>query len=348
MLKPHINISRRFTVIITIVTMCIVIANAWETRPQFGQERGGVCLASSAMCAGDSTGANQFAPGFQHGPWHKDGGAFSRAGWTQQGKFSPEQAAQIKAKRAEMRAEQFRKADVNGDGKLSVEEFMAMGKDRFERMCDRRFTMLDANGDGLIQLSELQAHQADKGGMARQGMTEEKFHEADLNGDGVLNWDEFVRAFGQFRQKMFDRMDANHDGFLQPEEMQNAPLLRPDGMKTSRNPNSAGELAKGQSIGASAPGMQSGQDVTQYRLDANYPNPFNSSTTISYEIPKASHVTLKVYNVAGQVVKTLVDEDQDASTYQVKLDPADMASGVYLYHLQAGDFSAVNKMMYLK
>ncbi|MBM2839878.1 MAG: hypothetical protein HW412_406 [Bacteroidetes bacterium] len=85
-----------------------------------------------------------------------------------------------------------------------------------------------------------------------------------------------------------------------------------------------------------------------YSLDQNYPNPFNPSTFISYALPANAHVTLKVYNLLGQEVRTLVAEHQIAGKYTVRLDGSSLATGVYFYHLHAGEFSQVKKLLLLK
>ena len=87
---------------------------------------------------------------------------------------------------------------------------------------------------------------------------------------------------------------------------------------------------------------------TVFALHQNYPNPFNPYTDIKYDVPKDVHVTLKVYNVLGAEVATLVDADQKANFYTVRWDAKDMASGVYFCTLNAGDFKAVKKMVLLK
>jgi hypothetical protein len=86
----------------------------------------------------------------------------------------------------------------------------------------------------------------------------------------------------------------------------------------------------------------------QYALDQNYPNPFNPATTIRYGIPNAAKVTMKIYNVLGQEVATLVDTDQTAGTYNVRFDAGSLASGMYLYRITAGQFVQVKKMLLLK
>jgi hypothetical protein len=86
-----------------------------------------------------------------------------------------------------------------------------------------------------------------------------------------------------------------------------------------------------------------------YGLDQNYPNPFNPSTTINYSIPVTGRVTMRIYNVLGQIVATLLNGDmQNAGKYQVTFDASRYSSGVYFYRIEAGTFSAVKKMMLLK
>lgn len=89
---------------------------------------------------------------------------------------------------------------------------------------------------------------------------------------------------------------------------------------------------------------------SRFELKQNYPNPFNPSTTIRYNISKAEHVTLKVYNVLGQEVETLVDKEQQAGSHKVQftIGSRQLASGVYLYRLQAGSFIQTKKMLLLK
>jgi len=87
---------------------------------------------------------------------------------------------------------------------------------------------------------------------------------------------------------------------------------------------------------------------TAFALHQNYPNPFNPVTEIKYDVPKNTHVTLKVYNVLGAEVATLIDADQKANFYTVSWDAKDLASGVYFCTLTTGDFKAVKKMVLLK
>jgi hypothetical protein len=86
----------------------------------------------------------------------------------------------------------------------------------------------------------------------------------------------------------------------------------------------------------------------QYGLTQNYPNPFNPTTVIAYQLPKAGNVKLIVYDLLGREVKTLVNEFKQAGSYNVSLDASELASGVYFYRINAGDFTDVKKMMLIK
>ena len=85
-----------------------------------------------------------------------------------------------------------------------------------------------------------------------------------------------------------------------------------------------------------------------YQLAQNYPNPFNPTTTIYYSVAKQGAVTLKVFNLIGQEVATLVNRDQNAGNYSVDFNAANLSSGVYIYRLESGDFVATKKLTLLK
>ena len=85
------------------------------------------------------------------------------------------------------------------------------------------------------------------------------------------------------------------------------------------------------------------------KLCQNYPNPFNPETTINFQIPSASHVMLKVYDVLGREVASLVDEFKQAGTYVKTLHATPLPSGVYFYKLQTDNgFSETKKLMIIK
>ena len=85
-----------------------------------------------------------------------------------------------------------------------------------------------------------------------------------------------------------------------------------------------------------------------YELSQNYPNPFNPSTTIHYEIPNPGIVTLKIYDVLGRVVETLVNQYQVKGKYDINFNASVLSSGIYFYQLSAGNFNSTRKMILLK
>ncbi len=85
-----------------------------------------------------------------------------------------------------------------------------------------------------------------------------------------------------------------------------------------------------------------------YHLSQNYPNPFNPTTTISYQLSAFSRVKLKVYNMLGREVATLVNEEKAPGNYEVKFDGSNLSSGVYFYRMQVGNFTQTKKFVLLK
>lgn len=88
--------------------------------------------------------------------------------------------------------------------------------------------------------------------------------------------------------------------------------------------------------------------LTEYMLLNNYPNPFNPSTVISYQLPVAGFVSLKVFDILGNEMATLVNEQKPAGYYEIEFNASDLPSGVYMYRIQAGDFVETKKMLLLK
>jgi hypothetical protein len=91
-----------------------------------------------------------------------------------------------------------------------------------------------------------------------------------------------------------------------------------------------------------------GAAPVEFALEQNYPNPFNPATTIKFSIPEQSRVTLKIYDVLGREVRTLVNEVRNAGSHEVNFDASNLASGMYIYSIKAGDYNASKKMMLLK
>jgi hypothetical protein len=123
------------------------------------------------------------------------------------------------------------------------------------------------------------------------------------------------------------------------------PHVRLNSVEGRTSHNSILNMAKKRGAGESVP--------TAFNLMQNYPNPFNPMTTIEYEIPVSGPVTVEVYGILGEKVATLVNDVQEAGFYQVQWSGRDnnntqVASGVYLYRITAGQFSSVKKMLLLK
>jgi len=108
-----------------------------------------------------------------------------------------------------------------------------------------------------------------------------------------------------------------------------------------------GSNATGNSSSPTSPGQMTAMP-SRTELGRNYPNPFNPSTSISYALAHDAHVTLKVYNALGQIVATLLDENQTAGFRSVRFDASQLSSGVYFYRFEAGQTMSIRKMILLK
>ncbi len=95
-------------------------------------------------------------------------------------------------------------------------------------------------------------------------------------------------------------------------------------------------------------GLAAPATITEYRLYTNYPNPFNPSTILTFDLVEAGHVKLSVYDVLGRQVELLVDESMPAGRHSVVFDAAGLPSGLYLYRIEAGAFSDMRKMVLMK
>ncbi|MCF6269401.1 MAG: T9SS type A sorting domain-containing protein [Melioribacteraceae bacterium] len=150
----------------------------------------------------------------------------------------------------------------------------------------------------------------------------------------------------------FAALDSDGDGFTNGEELQD-----PNGewREGSNNPGDAALVTNpgnGNSVPTSIKGVE---NIFTFSLENNYPNPFNPSTVIRYEIGERSVVTLKVYNSLGEEITTLVNKEQIAGVYEVQFFAnGGLASGIYFYRLQAGTsagsvthFSKTKKMTLL-
>ena len=103
----------------------------------------------------------------------------------------------------------------------------------------------------------------------------------------------------------------------------------------------------GGTVGVDDPEIQE-EIPTSFSLAQNFPNPFNPTTTIEFSLPKSEDVTLKIYNLLGEEVKTLINEYKETGNHTVQFNANNLASGIYLYRLQAGSFVETKKMILLK
>lgn len=90
------------------------------------------------------------------------------------------------------------------------------------------------------------------------------------------------------------------------------------------------------------------EPVSTFNLSQNYPNPFNPVTKINFAVPEISFVTLKVYNVLGKEIATIVNEEKPVGKYEIEFDGSNLASGVYIYKIQAGNFWNTKKFILMK
>lgn len=88
--------------------------------------------------------------------------------------------------------------------------------------------------------------------------------------------------------------------------------------------------------------------INTFQLFNNYPNPFNPITTISYQLPKSEFVNLSIYNVAGQLVETMVSEYKNVGYHSVIWNASGIGSGLYFYRIEAGDYMETKKCLILK
>lgn len=88
--------------------------------------------------------------------------------------------------------------------------------------------------------------------------------------------------------------------------------------------------------------------INSFSLEQNYPNPFNPTTRIKYSIPEKDFVSIKIYDVLGKEVTSLINTIKDAGSYEVEFDAKNLASGIYLYTIRAGNFTSTKKMILLK
>jgi hypothetical protein len=110
--------------------------------------------------------------------------------------------------------------------------------------------------------------------------------------------------------------------------------------------NGVGGLLK--YVGSTGINNNTGSIPSEYKLEQNFPNPFNPSTTIRFSLPKSGFVTLKIYDVLGKEIETLVSENMNAGVQEISYDASKLNSGIYFYRINANGFSDARKMMLVK
>ena len=179
-------------------------------------------------------------------------------------------------------------------------------------------------------------------------------YEYDINNNRILeyfeiannnNWENWFRIFYEYDDKnnlihLFGEEWVN--GQWVPED-EGLIITNPDGIKI-------GFLAKEIFLYYSPPtGVGSENNIVNgFNLQQNYPNPFNPMTSIKYDLPNASEVSLKIFDMLGAEVKTLVNERQEPGRYEIRFDASSLASGVYIYRLNANDYVNAKKMILMK
>ncbi|MBT8379679.1 MAG: T9SS type A sorting domain-containing protein [Ignavibacteria bacterium] len=125
-------------------------------------------------------------------------------------------------------------------------------------------------------------------------------------------------------------------------------VMQADSLQESPDPNFLSSQYYHASFTNNPPSVGNENFPNTFRLEQNYPNPFNPNTKIKYTIPSESFVQLKVYDVLGNEVATLVNEEKPAGNYVINFSAEKNPSGVYFYALNAGDFIQTKKMLLLK
>ncbi len=169
---------------------------------------------------------------------------------------------------------------------------------------------------------------------------------ATINGVPVWQYREVLA------QNSFNSMNMLnvHMGFGNASVIDSLIIIWPRGLKevfTNVSLNNFYEAKEGQGI---VSGISNGSVISpdQFNLFQNYPNPFNPSTVISYELAAREFISLKIFDITGKQISTLVNENQPAGIYEVSFDGGGLSSGVYFYTLSAGDFFKTRKMSLLK
>ena len=148
-----------------------------------------------------------------------------------------------------------------------------------------------------------------------------------------------------FWNSEFAALDSDGDGFTNGEELQD-----PTGswIEGTANPGDINLVTNPGDPNSIPTSVFDKSNVFTFRLENNYPNPFNPSTIIRYEIKDTRLVSLKVYNSLGQEVARLVNEEKSAGNYELEFNAKGFSSGIYYYQIIADDFVETKKMILMK
>lgn len=177
----------------------------------------------------------------------------------------------------------------------------------------------------------------------------------ELNETTVDGWGTLTTPDGSYDALRITSVDRSYNPLIPTfvTTVINIDLITPDGISLYITVDEDGQILDADltvmgSMTGTGVEPASGERPREFQLAQNFPNPFNPSTRISYALPEASAVRLTVYTLTGQEVATLVDGTFAAGTYEVPFDGRDLASGIYLYRIQAGAFTETRVMSLLK
>ncbi len=221
--------------------------------------------------------------------------------------------------------------------------------------------LLDANGKRISDQDNMQACAQCHGTTLGTSFSDVKFFYngvGDLDNNGTIQGlqDEVAGMIA----KIFDQMPKKSDGTMatpsstwtttQLKAYWNAITAQEDKSGGIHNPKYVVSALLGamKSLGIATAVEKEETVPTQYVVYQNYPNPFNPTTNIKFALPNSGHVKLTIYDALGREVETLINSELVAGTHNVEWTAKNMASGIYLYRIEAGNFVKVNKMLLVK
>jgi hypothetical protein len=171
----------------------------------------------------------------------------------------------------------------------------------------------------------------------------------------TANWNTVSNASGYYIDVAIDINFANMVTRFQNKDVGNVLTFDITGLSPNlpyyyrvRAYNIGGASGNSNIISVTITDVENTSTPTSYRLYQSYPNPFNPSTKIKYDLPQGSYVTIKVYDITGKEVKSLVNSQETLGYHEIVFNAEDLPSGIYFYRLIAGNYSEVKKMILMK